>query len=240
MSSISRANKTASGTRNYQSNSTIKSSEVNADFNTIYDDYNGSVDNDNISASAGILASKLDLSTIAQSVYFTGNITITNALNTATFDTLTAGTVVKTPSLTIDKLQIYNDVNTTPTTLDKLFFKDVDDNDNIKQNTIQGVFDQVSDTLKQVRGWINFNGTGTIAINDSFNVSGIVDNGTGLYTVTWDTDFANNDYAISLGSDNYSIDIRAIAVGSTQVRTRNTSAAAEDSATICVIAIGDQ
>jgi hypothetical protein len=30
-----------------------------------------------------------------------------------------------------------------------------------------------------VKGWINFNGSGTPAINDSYNVSGITDNGTG-------------------------------------------------------------
>jgi len=43
--------------------------------------------------------------------------------------------------------------------------------------------------------WIRFNGTGTIAINDSFNVSGIVDAGTGQYTVTINNDMANDDYA---------------------------------------------
>ena len=47
------------------------------------------------------------------------------------------------------------------------------------------------------KAWINFNGTGTIAIRDSFNVASITDNGTGSYTVTWDTDFAaNNNYAV--------------------------------------------
>ena len=43
--------------------------------------------------------------------------------------------------------------------------------------------------------WIRFNGTGTIAIDDSFNVSGIVDAGTGQYTVTINNDMANDDYA---------------------------------------------
>ena len=43
--------------------------------------------------------------------------------------------------------------------------------------------------------WIRFNGTGTIAIDDSFNVSGIVDEGTGDYTITINNDMANDDYA---------------------------------------------
>jgi hypothetical protein len=33
------------------------------------------------------------------------------------------------------------------------------------------------------RAWVNFNGTGTVAIRASFNVSSITDNGTGTYTV---------------------------------------------------------
>ena len=45
--------------------------------------------------------------------------------------------------------------------------------------------------------WIQFNGSGTIATNDSFNVSGITDRGTGIYTVTIANDMANDDYAVS-------------------------------------------
>ena len=45
------------------------------------------------------------------------------------------------------------------------------------------------------KGWINFNGTGTIAINSSYNVSSITDNGTGDYTINWETDFADANYA---------------------------------------------
>ncbi len=53
------------------------------------------------------------------------------------------------------------------------------------------------------RGWINFNGTGVIAIRDSFNVSSIVDNGAGDYTINWDTDFANVDYSWTFGATNF-------------------------------------
>ena len=43
--------------------------------------------------------------------------------------------------------------------------------------------------------WVNFNGTGTVAIRDSYNVSSITDDGTGRYTVNFTNDFANTDYA---------------------------------------------
>ena len=45
--------------------------------------------------------------------------------------------------------------------------------------------------------WIHFNGTGTIAILDSFNTTTIVDNGTGDYQVTIANDMANDDYSVS-------------------------------------------
>jgi len=43
--------------------------------------------------------------------------------------------------------------------------------------------------------WVNFNGTGTVAIRDSFSVSGVADNGTGDYTVTVSSAFGNADYS---------------------------------------------
>ncbi len=38
-------------------------------------------------------------------------------------------------------------------------------------------------TTRLCSAWVNFNGTGTVAIRDSYNVSSIIDNGTGSYTV---------------------------------------------------------
>jgi len=35
------------------------------------------------------------------------------------------------------------------------------------------------------KAWVNFNGTGTVAIRASFNVSSITDNGTGSYTANF-------------------------------------------------------
>jgi hypothetical protein len=43
--------------------------------------------------------------------------------------------------------------------------------------------------------WVNFNGTGTIATRDSFNVSGVTDNGTGDFTTAFTNNMDNDDYA---------------------------------------------
>tara|TARA_R100000900_G_scaffold48359_1_gene38948 strand:- start:30 stop:509 length:480 start_codon:yes stop_codon:yes gene_type:complete len=45
--------------------------------------------------------------------------------------------------------------------------------------------------------WINFNGTGTIAARDSFNVTSITDDATGNYRVTIANDMASVGYSIS-------------------------------------------
>ena len=49
--------------------------------------------------------------------------------------------------------------------------------------------------------WVNFNGTGTVAIRDSEGVSSISDNGVGTYTVNFATAMANINYSVVLTSD---------------------------------------
>ena len=50
------------------------------------------------------------------------------------------------------------------------------------------------------RAWVNFNGTGTVAINASGNVSSITDNGTGDYTINFTTAMSDANYAAVYGS----------------------------------------
>ncbi len=48
------------------------------------------------------------------------------------------------------------------------------------------------------RAWVNFNGTGTVAIRASFNVTSIIDNGTGDYTINFTNAMPDANYALSL------------------------------------------
>ena len=48
------------------------------------------------------------------------------------------------------------------------------------------------------RAWVNFNGTGAVAINASGNVSSITDNGTGDYTVNFTTAMPDANYAAAV------------------------------------------
>jgi len=53
--------------------------------------------------------------------------------------------------------------------------------------------DQASGLAK---AWVNFSGTGTVAIRASFNVSSITDNGTGDYTVNFTTAMVDANYSV--------------------------------------------
>jgi len=46
------------------------------------------------------------------------------------------------------------------------------------------------------RAWVNFNGTGTVAISGNGNVSSITDNGTGDYAVNFSTAMADTNYCV--------------------------------------------
>ena len=50
------------------------------------------------------------------------------------------------------------------------------------------------------RAWVNFNGTGTVAINASGNVSSITDGGTADYTVNFTVSMPNTNYAVVTGT----------------------------------------
>ena len=47
------------------------------------------------------------------------------------------------------------------------------------------------------KAWVNFNGTGTVAIRSSYNVSSITDNGDGNYTVNFTTAMADANYCVT-------------------------------------------
>ena len=47
------------------------------------------------------------------------------------------------------------------------------------------------------KAWVNFDGTGTVAIREAGNVSSITDNGTGNYTINFINDMVDANYAVT-------------------------------------------
>ena len=74
--------------------------------------------------------------------------------------------------------------------------------DNLKGSTTGGSINVLGEgtsattNLQQglMKGWLNLNGTGTIAIRDDNNVSSLTDNNTGNYTINLTNSFSDTNY----------------------------------------------
>jgi hypothetical protein len=88
------------------------------------------------------------------------------------------------------------------------------------------------------RAWVNFNGTGTVAIRASGNVTSITDNGTGDYTVNFTVAMSDVNYSLVLSSTYGSSNgFNGLAPTTTAARINAytpTTGAALDSAYMCV------
>ena len=64
--------------------------------------------------------------------------------------------------------------------------------------SVTGEGNSTTTNLQQglAKSWINFNGTGTIATRDSFNISSLSDEGTGNYSVTIASAMGNTNYSV--------------------------------------------
>ena len=93
--------------------------------------------------------------------------------------------------------------------------------------------------------WIRFNGQGTVAINDSHNVSSITDHGTGDYTVSFSNNFGNTQYASvgMAGNSNTSQQVVGAnhdgAVGSYRYQTAYNNGNLEDTPRVMIVIFGD-
>ena len=71
----------------------------------------------------------------------------------------------------------------------------------------------------RAKAWVNFNGTGTVAIRDDFNVSSITDNGNGDYNVNIANNMSNSSYAVVLGHDHESSNTRQVGYATSSYST---------------------
>ena len=187
----------------FSSGQTAKSAEVNTNFDTIYNDYNGNITNANIAASAAIAGSKLDLSS-------PGTIGGTTPGNGA-FVNLVATT------LTANYLTLATDIGTDTPVANALYSKSI------------------------VKAWVTFNGTGTMNILDSYNVSGISDSAAGQYFIQWDNNFTNTNYCVVAMANEVSTQIPPAHISTSQARVDvlNASGTTLDATHVCIMVVGD-
>jgi hypothetical protein len=91
------------------------------------------------------------------------------------------------------------------------------------------------------RAWVNFNGTGAVAIRASGNVTSITDNGTGDYTVNFTTAMPDANYTAVYGSGEGTatsgLRVAASSGNTTttsRIAIRNLSNSLQDAEVICV------
>lgn len=115
------------------------------------------------------------------------------------------------------------------------------------ENVVSYRTEQGTDYRDLVKGWIHFNGSGTVAISDQYNVSSITDNATGDYTVTWDTDFASASYVMAgmaylVNEQMFVIShsSTATAAGSKRIRTVDADGTNKDATEVMLLAVGDR
>ena len=85
------------------------------------------------------------------------------------------------------------------------------------------------------KAWINFNGQNTPAARDSFNISSLTDNGTGVYAPNFSSVMSNANYGTTCGphggdagSVNYAIGIASTTTSLVNLRNQNANGGQED------------
>ena len=97
------------------------------------------------------------------------------------------------------------------------------------------------------RAWVNFNGTGTVAIRDSGNVSSITDNGVGTYAINFTNAMPDANYAIVGTTNNFGNTAAASGafvveqdstaaptISDVQIKVRRSTVAYVDNTLVCV------
>lgn len=114
----------------------------------------------------------------------------------------------------------------------------------VKANSVVGLTKPLPDNLLPVTAsaWVNFDGTGSVAIRGSRNVSSITDNGVGAYVVNFSVPLEDANYspAVSSGANGVSVGPTTIATTGFGVTTINSSGTPQDTSLISAHAFGGQ
>ena len=94
-----------------------------------------------------------------------------------------------------------------------------------------------------INGYVTFDGTDASIKGTGLNITSVVRNSAGVYTITWDTDFSDANYTVVASAFNASGATRIAGpntylAGSVKIEVVNTAGTKSDAAIINVIAIG--
>ena len=96
------------------------------------------------------------------------------------------------------------------------------------------------------KAWVHFDGSGTVAVNDTLNITSLVDNGTGDYTVSIVNDMANANYSSPCASSSGGaantdtmVNPYTWAAGSLALRSNSNSGSAADRSEVNITIHGE-
>ena len=243
----------------FSTGGTIIAGEHNQNYDTLYNDFNGNIQNTNFSGSAAIPDSKLatissagkvDIDSLTIGSQAQGDLLY--ASGAATWARLGAGT---------DKMAL--ETKGTGANPEWSYLEDFKLNEDGASATTFSVTtptgavtvtvpdEDINLPEQLVKGWATFDGTGaSITIDDGYNIdSSVTDNGTGDYTIAFTTNFASANYALggtaqSAGTGAWTVvqfrDKAGQAAGTARIQTRDDGNNLEDSAIVSIMAIGNQ
>lgn len=285
---------------------TLPDSSAKADFHNLVDQASASItniENADVSNSAAIAASKLNLSTVAQNIAMSGKVInyakgsdiasatttdigaatgnfvdVTGTTTITGLGTVQAGTIrfvrftgILTLTHNGTSLILPTTANITTAANDRAIFASLGSGNWIclayqkadgtpLVSTLdfasQAEMEAASSTTKAAspgrtqyhpgvaKAWAVLDGTGTISLLASHNVSGVVDDNTGLYTFQWDTDFSSANYSIQATALHPTKALMCTVVsqlaGSCQIRVTENASGDVDVDMLHVVAFGDQ
>lgn len=231
----------------HSSGQVIASAEVNSNFDTIYNDYNGSISNANIAANAAIADTKLGTISTAGKVNTTALTTTSQAAGDILYNN-GSGWV----RLAKGTANYFLHTNATATAPEWVAFASAAEvltgTDATKPVTASTVIGHQG----VAKGWVMADGSGAESLLDSYNTDSISDAGNGNYTITWTTDFGSANYAVvamaGLNGTTHSfstvLNDTATNPAAGTVKISNfdptNGNAATEADRLCVIAIGDR
>jgi len=129
---------------------------------------------------------------------------------------------------------------------------EVDSSGHVKLDTVKGYTSAASisvvgeggsttTNLQQglCKAWTQFNGTGTISTQDTFNRSGLTDNGTGNYILAFANNMANDDYAGGAIGNAAQMTFETVSTSQVNLLTSNSSGSLGDVSIVTFTIHGD-